>query len=58
MDRYHGYNRNDFYFPRTSREAFGSNFYVTNKANTIMKDIFLVVLWVILLIVLSYVLQT
>ena len=25
MQRFNGYNRNDFYFPRTSREAFGEN---------------------------------
>lgn len=26
MDRFYGYNRSDYYFPRTTREAFGSNF--------------------------------
>jgi len=24
--RYYGYNRSDYYFARTSREAFGENF--------------------------------
>ena len=25
MNRFYGYNRRDYYFPRTSREAFGEN---------------------------------
>lgn len=28
MSRFDGYNRNDFHYPRTSREAFGDEFHV------------------------------
>lgn len=31
MPRFHGYNRNDFHFPRTSREAFGENVVFDDK---------------------------
>lgn len=31
MDRFDGYNRNDFHYARTSREAFGDNFYIDKK---------------------------
>lgn len=31
MNRYDGYNRNDFHYARTSREAFGNNFYIEKK---------------------------
>ena len=27
MNRFDGYNRHDYHFPTSSREAFGSNFY-------------------------------
>jgi hypothetical protein len=33
--RFDGYNRHDFNFPRTSREAFGTEFYVP-KSKSIM----------------------
>lgn len=31
MNRFDGYNRHDFHYPNTSREAFGSNFYPQEK---------------------------
>lgn len=33
MDRFDGYNRHDFHHPRTTREAFGSPFHVTEEPN-------------------------
>ena len=26
IERFYGYNRHDYYYPRSSREAFGSHF--------------------------------
>lgn len=31
MDRFYGYNRDDYYFKRSCREAFGSDFYYHHK---------------------------
>jgi hypothetical protein len=33
MSRFDGYNRHDFHHPRTTREAFGSGFYVEKTAS-------------------------
>lgn len=38
MSRFDGYNRHDFHYPNTSREAFGSNYYGEEKKST-SKDI-------------------
>lgn len=45
MRRFDGYNRHDFHFPRTSKEAFGSNFNVVNKKSMI--EVILVSIFVI-----------
>lgn len=29
--RFHGYNRHDFHYPRTAKEAFGSEYYPVEK---------------------------
>jgi hypothetical protein len=34
MKRFDEYNRNDFYYARTAREAFGGNFYIDKKQST------------------------
>lgn len=31
MQRFNGYNRSDYYFPRSGREAFGENVKFHNK---------------------------
>lgn len=31
MNRFDGYNRHDYHFPTSCREAFGSNFYEEEK---------------------------
>lgn len=36
--RFDGYNRHDFNFPRTSRDAFGTDFYV-DKRKSVMSVI-------------------
>lgn len=33
MDRFDGYNRHDFYYPRSTKEAFGSDFQVDDEPN-------------------------
>ena len=33
-ERFYGYNRSDYYFPRTCREAFGTPFEVTASHST------------------------
>jgi hypothetical protein len=35
MSRFDGYNRNDFHHPRTTREAFGSPFHVTEEPSKV-----------------------
>jgi hypothetical protein len=42
MSRFDGYNRNDFHHPRTTREAFGSPFHVTEEPSKVKE----VLLWV------------
>jgi len=34
MNRFDGYNRHDFHYPNTSREAFGSSFQPEEKRST------------------------
>jgi hypothetical protein len=35
MSRFDGYNRHDFHHPRTSREAFGTGFYVEKEPSKV-----------------------
>ncbi len=34
IERFNGYNRHDYYYPRSSREAFGSNY----EADEVIKE--------------------
>jgi hypothetical protein len=46
MSRFDGYNRNDFHHPRTTREAFGSPFHVTEEPSKVKE----VLAWVVYVI--------
>jgi len=39
-ERFNGYNRTDYYHPRSSREAFGSNFHVEKPSNKVNEALF------------------
>jgi hypothetical protein len=56
MSRFDGYNRNDFHYARTTREAFGDNFYVEKKPQTV-KEFLIWLVCVVALVCLSLVLQ-
>lgn len=47
MDRFYGYNRHDYHFPRSCREAFGSDFDVVTKKS--MSEVLLISIYIILL---------
>lgn len=51
MDRFNGYNRNDFHYARTSREAFGSNFYTEEKSHFFRDLAYWVVFFVLLAVI-------
>jgi len=56
-ERFQGYNRDDYYHPRSSREAFGSNFYAekpVNKVNEVIFYITAMVVYVFAVTVLFY----
>lgn len=48
MSRFDGYNRNDFHYPRTSREAFGDEFHVA-KPRTKLSIARKIVLWIVVI---------
>lgn len=35
MNRFDGYNRHDFYYPRSTKEAFGSDFQVDDEPSEV-----------------------
>ncbi len=56
MSRFDGYNRNDFHYARTSREAFGDKFYVEEEEHQSVKAVVFIVC-IVLLVTLSVWLQ-
>lgn len=56
MSRFDGYNRHDFHHPRTSREAFGTEFHVEKKPSR-LKEVLLWSAYVIGLIGLMLLIQ-
>jgi hypothetical protein len=55
MNRFDGYNRHDFHYPNTSREAFGSNFHVEEKKSSGKEVLFYVCIVALVLLKLALV---
>ena len=56
MSRFDGYNRNDFHYARTTREAFGDNFYIEKEPQTV-KEFLILIVCIVALVCLSLFLQ-
>lgn len=45
MNRFYGYNRSDYHFSRSCREAFGSDFETSNNKSS--KEVMIVVIYIL-----------